>query len=513
MTFRPTIFDRALLAIAPTLGLKRLHARAAAEQLLRAYEGASNDRRLSGWIATGASVNAENFGAIDRLRNRARSLDRDNKLVASARAQFAGRVIGTGITPRAVDPRKSLRRIANEAWKRFVETCDPEGQQDYYGMQNLAAGTMFRDGEALRIWSKDEDGNPDGRIVLREVDFLDQNRDSFAASAKEGRIVVQGVEFNKTGARTGYWLYPVHPGELVGVAPGTLLRGMSQRVAAEDVDHIYQIIRPGQIRGVSWLAPSITALRGLDDVNEAIIWRKRIEACIGLIIRSPETQGAAPIVGTQKTDAKGRVEETLSPGKLLRTGPGEDVTPFQPSTSGDTLDFIRSQLFAFSASIGVPYFAVTGDPSQANYSSQRAAIVSGNVLIDVVQWLVFAPRERRAWRRVMTREALLRRDPRILEVGCELAMPVRPWVDPLKEIMAKVMEIRAGLQSQPDALAERGVNWEELVAEVNSFFEAVDATPSKLVFDTDPRRINHAGALQDLQALLNDNAGTANNQN
>ncbi|WP_018407920.1 phage portal protein [Methylocystis rosea] len=510
MTFKPSFFDRALLAIAPTLGIRRLHARAVAEQLLRAFDGASHDRRLSGWITTGASANSENYGAIDRLRNRARDLDRNNKLVASARAQFAGRVVGTGITPRAVDPRKSLRKIANDAWKRFVETCDPEGQQDYYGMQNLAAGTMFRDGEVLRVWTKDEDGNSDGKIMLREADFLDSSRETFGMAAKDDKIVIQGVEFNKIGARTGYWLYPVHPGELIGVTPNRLMRGISNWVDAQDVDHIYQVLRPGQIRGASWLAPSITALRGLDDVNEAIIWRKRIEACIGLVIRTPEAQGAAPILGPQKTDSKGRIEETLSPGKLLRTGPGEDVTPFQPSTSGDTLDFIRSQLFAFSASIGVPYFAVTGDPSQANYSSQRAAIVSGNVLIDVVQWLVFAPRERRAWRRVMLREAILKRDHRIAEVGCELAMPVRPWVDPLKEIMAKVMEIRAGLQAQPDALAERGVNWEEVVAEIDGFLGALDSTSSKVVLDTDPRRINHAGALQILQGALG-GADAANN--
>ncbi|MBM3552173.1 MAG: phage portal protein [Alphaproteobacteria bacterium] len=513
MTFRPSIFDRALLAVAPVSGLRRLHARAAAAEFMRAYDGASQDRRLSGWVTNGSSANSENYGAIDRLRYRARDLDRNNKLIASARAQFAGRVVGTGITPRAVDPRKSLRKIANDAWTRFVETCDPEGQQDYYGMQNLVAGTMFRDGEILRLWTKDDDGKPNGKIILREADYLDANRDSYAKSAKDGKIVLQGVEFNKNGARTGYWLYPVHPGELIGVAPNRLMRGVSSYVDAIDVDHIYQVLRPGQIRGVSWLAPSITAMRGLDDVNEAIIWRKRIEACIGLVIRTPEAQGAAPIVGQQKIDAKGRIEEALAPGKLLRTGPGEDVTPFQPSTSGDTLDFIRSQLFAFSASIGVPYFAVTGDPSQANYSSQRAAIVSGNVLIDVVQWLVFAPHERRAWRRVMMREALLRGDERIASVGCELAMPVRPWVDPLKEIMAKVMEIRAGLQSQPDALAERGQNWEAVLAEIDAFLAAIDATTSKVVLDTDARRIDHAGALQALATALNDGAGASINQN
>lgn len=503
MTFRPSFLDRALLAVAPLAGLRRLHARAAAYDLLRAYDGASRDRRLGNWRASYSGPNSENDGAIELLRARARDLDRNNKIVAAARLQFAGTTVGTGINPRAVGvSSKRLRQAANDAWARFADTCDPEGQQDFHGLMSLTAGSMFRDGEALHLWLKSpKDGAPNSQIRVLEADHLDETRSLVGVAADRTRA---GVEFDDWGRRVAYWLWPVHPGETDVVR----VPGESRRIDAANVDHYYHVVRPGQVRGVSWLAPSIVSLRGLDDVNEAIIWRKRMEACIGVVVRSPEAQGGIPVVGKQEAK-NGRVEETFRPGMTFRAGPGEDVSAFQPSTSGDTIDFIRSQLYAFCATTGQPYHAITGDVSQANYSSLRAANLAGNVVIDCVQWIVYAPRVKAAWRRVMAREADMTGDERFRSVRCELAMPVRPWVDPLKEITAKIMEIRAGLQSQPDAIAERGGDWESYLREIDQFLQALDASQSKIVLDTDPRKMNQAGALQGA-AKATERTGDAN---
>jgi lambda family phage portal protein len=499
MTFRASMFDHVLLALAPQAGLRRLQAKASAAALLRAFEGASRDRRLGSWRTPSTGPNSENEVALEVLRNRARDLTRNNKIVASAVMQFAGQTVGTGINPRAVDDRKSLRQKANDAWARFVDTCDPEGQQDFHGIMSTTAGTLFRDGECLHLWLDGPSGAPYSQIRVLEADHLDESRTSVPQSQTDRRA--GGVEFDRWSRRLAYWLYPVHPGETNVIR----IPGQSERIEARFVDHYYHVARPGQIRGVSWLAPSIVSLRGLDDVTEATIWRKRIEACIGLVVRSPEIQGSIPVVGTQTTDSKGRTEESLAPGKILRFGPGEDATAFQPSSSSDTIDFMRSQLYAFCATTGIPYHAVTGDVSQANYSSLRAATLAGYVLLDMVQWLVLAPRIKAAWRRVMEREALLTGERRLETVRCELSMPVRPWVDPVKEITAKIMEIRAGLQAMPDALAERGMNWEQQLAEIEAFLKALDA--AQIVLDIDPRKINHAGAAQAMQATVASSIG------
>ncbi|MBM3553677.1 MAG: phage portal protein [Alphaproteobacteria bacterium] len=503
MTFRPSIFDRALLAVAPVSGLRRLHARAAAAEFLRAYDGASRDRRLKNWRADASGPRAEGDSARELLRYRARDLERNNKTVRSAKLQFQGQTVGAGITPRAVGANKTLRKKANEAWKRFVDTCDMDGQQDYYGLLSMTAGAMFIDGEALHHWV-DAGNRKWAKIRVLEVDHLDETRTGLLNGGTD--FTADGIKFDINGQRRGYWIYETHPGEnnLLTRKPS-----LSRLVAADDIDHFFHVGRPGQIRGISWLAPSIISLRGLDDVTEAIIWRKRIEACLSLIIRSPEAQGAAPVIGAQSTDDKGRREEAMAPGKMVRLGPGEDVTPFTPSTSGDTIEFMRMQLYAFCATAGLAYHEVTGDASQANYSSMRAAKIAGYALMDMVQWLTLAPRIKSAWRRVMAAEwAASGVDLRA--VSCELAMPVRPWVDPLKDIMAKVLEIRAGLQAHPDALAERGINSEDFVPEVENWLKLVDA--SGLIFDTDPRKVNDSGALQAATKAQASSAGGADAQ-
>ncbi len=492
--FAPNLFDRALLAVAPERGLRRLRARMAADMALRAFDAAKFDRRLGGWIATGSSANAELYGANDRLRNRARDLERNNRVVASAAQQFAGQVVGTGVTVRPVHDSRLVRRRAADAWSRFCDTCDPEGQHDFAGVLNLTARTMFRDGEVLHSWLSVK-GRPNAQIRVLEVDHLDN---SPVMSVDGAYRDVMGVRFDRDGRRIGYHLFPTHPGD-TGWVP---VRGPSRIVPAEEVDHYYHMVRPGQARGVSWLAPSIVALRGNDDIEEAVRWRKRLEACIGLVLQSPESLGPAPVVGSQKAatsaDGKGRIEEKMAPGMVLRFGPGEQAMAFTPAASDDTVEYLRQQLYAFCATTGIPYHAITGDVSQANYSSLRAATLAGNVVLDTVQWIAIAPRIKAAFRRVMQAEASAIGDDRLNSVRCELGMPIRPWVDPVKEITAKIFEIRAGLQSMPDALAERGLDWMQQLDELQAFMDALDER--KIVIETDPRQTTRAGQLQ--QALV-----------
>ncbi len=490
MDARLTLLDRAIGWISPRAGLDRVRARLVLDYTARLYEGAGFGRATKGWRATGASSNAENAPALSVLRNRARDMQRNNPLVRSAIQHFAGKVVGTGITPRAQHKSARLRIKAMDAWNRFCDNCDPEGQSDFYGLQHLAAASMFRDGDVFGLWLPDEYGVPNSQLRLLEADHADPYR---IEPHHQGARVISGVEVDDWGRRLGYHLFPVHPGEdgIINV------RRDSRFVPGASVDHLFQTDRAGQVRGVSWLASSMLRMRGIDDVEQSTIMRKRLEACIGVIFSSPDAAGGSlPVIGEQKKDPKsGRTNESLHPGMVLRMGPGETATSFIPASSGDLVDFRRQQLYAFCASTGLAYHEITGDVSQANYSSTRAAKLAGDVVIDVVQWLVFRPRfNRKAWQRVMHREAVITGEARFLEVGAEWSPPVRPWTDPLKDIQAKILEIRAGLQTMPEALAERGWDWTTQLDEIESFMGALSA--KGIVLDTDPRRVNRQGVAQ-----------------
>ena len=65
--------------------------------------------------------------------------------------------------------------------------------------------------------------------------------------------------------------------------------------------------------------------------------------------------------------------------------------------------------------------------------------------------------------------------------------PKRQFVDPGKDIKALKDQVRAGLLSMPDALAQSGQGVDELLDEQAEFNAKIDA--KGLVFDTDGRRV------------------------
>jgi capsid protein len=78
---------------------------------------------------------------------------------------------------------------------------------------------------------------------------------------------------------------------------------LSQPVPAAQAMHTYCILRPGQVRGVPWLAPVMLAMRDLDDYRDAERMRKKTEACLAGIVTRPEGSGGLPL-GAKSTDPK-----------------------------------------------------------------------------------------------------------------------------------------------------------------------------------------------------------------
>ena len=80
---------------------------------------------------------------------------------------------------------------------------------------------------------------------------------------KQGRRVMNGIEFDRRNRRTAYYLYKNHPasrytyhGSYASAEFGrSSLIGEYIRVPAVDIAHVYLKRRPGQVRGVPWLAP------------------------------------------------------------------------------------------------------------------------------------------------------------------------------------------------------------------------------------------------------------------
>jgi lambda family phage portal protein len=322
--------DRTIGYIAPAAALRRARQRAAIAVLARSYEGARVGRRTEGWVVTGTSANAEIGTALSRLRDRSRDLVRKNPYAAKAVSAVVSNPVGTGILPRARSGDAAINEATDKLWARFAETCDADGLTDFSGLQALIVRAMAESGECLvRIRERRiEDGLPVPlQLQVLEPDHLDAGKTGDLAG---GGFVVQGVEFDPLGRRRAYWMFPVHPGEVAMFRRAALT---SQPAPASSVLHLFDRLRPGQVRGAPWFAPVILKLRDLDEYDDAELVRKKIEACFAAFVIGADDEET---LGSAATDADGRRVESFEPGMIEYLAPGKDVKFATPSTAATT---------------------------------------------------------------------------------------------------------------------------------------------------------------------------------
>lgn len=487
----PNALDRMLLAVAPKWGLARIRSRAIAATLARHYEAAAPGRRTDGWRRSSADANAASRPAIVTLRGHARDLVRNNAWARRALHVIQNNTVGWGIQPTAVgDPGGKIAEI----WKRWAGTtqCDADGRLNFYGLQALAIRTVAEAGEVLvrRRRRRASDGlEIPLQLQVLEPDFIDINRDGVTA-ADTGNPIIQGIEFDQLGRRVAYWLYERHPGS----SGLTVLRGggfVSKRVPAEDIIHVYRSERPGQVRGVTWFAAAILALKDFDEFEDASLMRQKIAACFAAFVT--DVDGTSSPLGEQS--AENPIVETLEPGLVSYLKPGQEVAFGQPPVSGDDGFSVRA-LRRISAGIGVTYEDMTGDYSQVNFSSGRMGRLSHWANVHDWRWNMLVPQLcDGAWGWAMEAAALAGLIPPDLAPAAEWTPPPMPMIEPDKEGLALQRLVRTGAKTPSDMVREQGEDPETHWARYAADLKRLDELGIHL--DCDVRRVSQAGLTQE----------------
>ena len=485
--------DSWIAPIAPSWAAERAEARnrldvqrMAGEQI-RQYDAAQSGRRTSGWPRTASSANAELQRGGLMLARAAHDLARNNKYAASGIRQMVGMIWGDGIVPQFSHEDKALATLAQDEWDRFAEG-KVDGVGDWYGHGKLATREMIVGGESLTLWGSD------GREPFNQVMGLEGVQLDHAKThplAQQGAKIVQGVEMAAGNRPRAYWIFPDHPHEAIFAK--SLI---AKRVQGWRVDHLFERQRFGQARGASWLGPVAMTLRDIAEIEDAARMREKIQACLALIITSKEGSERSPL-SELEADGAGRSNaiERLSPGMIHTVSSGEQVHTIDPQPSQTTVRFVQQQLAAVSANMA-PYHLMTGDVSQANYSSLRAAMNGAYTNVDDWQQNEIIPLLcRPAVERRMRVAALKHGDPRFLELKTSYALPKRRMVDPIKDLAGEVMEMRSGLATLKQKLGERGINSEDHLRDIAQMNAMLDQLG--IALDSDPRKVMGSGKLQD----------------
>lgn len=439
------------------------------------YEAASTGRRMVNWKATDEGINALIFNAGGELRRRSRDMIRKNSWAANAVDSFVSNAIGSGITPRSKHPKKAVREKIQKLWLRWTDEADASGLTDFYGLQSMACRATVEAGECLvRIRNRrPEDGlSVPLQLQLLEAEHLPSYK---TETVSEGRTIRAGIEFDAIGRRVAYHLYREHPGDASIFANAMDIT----RVPADQVVHIYRPLRPGQLRGQPWLTPVLVKLYDLDKFDDAVLMLQQVAAQFAGFITKTNPEDS-PLPGTStindgnttaaaKTDFVG-----MEPGTMQELLPGENITFSTPPNMGSAyVEFMRTQLRAIAAGLGITYEQLTGDLTGVNYSSIRAGLLEFRRRCEQFQHQVIVFQFcRPIWRRWIVSAVLagelpiadFQRQPENY-LAVEWRTPKWAWVDPLKDARAEVEQVLAGFKSRAAVVAEQGYDVEDVDAE------------------------------------------------
>lgn len=485
--------DRILAAISPQRALIRASARyklRLLETKNQGYDAAGKGRRNTWSRGSDGSQNAENRSALTLLRARHRDLVRNNPYAASAVNVRVAYTIGDGIMPTAYHPKsKKKQDLANQLMREWANStaCDVEGRLNLAAMESLAFRSISEGGEALLL--RQIVNVPRGQIPLRlrllEGDYIDHSKDNISSN---GIDWVQGVGIDaNTFQRSQYQLYKHHPGDRGGRT--------SHTVSADGIAHGFDMVRPGQVRGLPAGVAAMTRLRNLDDFQDARLETQKIAALLGVIARSDKGDAVLP--------------EKLEPGMLavLSSGGDEDIQTITPPTVSGQHEFVVEEARLIAKAYGITYEALVGDLTGVNFTSGKMGRT--DMLLNV-----------RAWRKHIMINQLLNPVGQWFLQAAELAgydlsgvqflwvAPRLEMVDAERETKPIISQIRSGIGAFSTHM--RSLGYDDPEAELLRASQDFDLMESlKLRLDCDPRNTTTSGQAQS-DNPLNDTTSTDN---
>jgi lambda family phage portal protein len=464
------------------------------------YEAAAATRRTTGWAPSTGDINTLVFQSVDTLRSRSRDMVRRNPWATNALDAFIGNCIGTGIKPQSQHPDADVKEQIQALWLKWTDEADASGLTDFYGLQTLACRSVMEAGECLvRLRPRlPKDGlSVPLQLQVLEAEHLPTNE---TRKLENGNYVRAGIEFNGIGKRVAYRIYREHPGDALNPMASTEI----VRVSADSVLHLFRPLRPGQLRGQPWLTQVLIKLYELDQYDDAELVRKKTAAMFAGFVTKNAPQDS--LLGEANPDATGAALAGLEPGTLQVLLPGEDVKFSSPADVGAAYEtFMRVQLRSIAAGMGITYEQLTGDLTGVNYSSIRAGLLEFRRRCEQFQHQVIVFQMcRPIWRAWIDAAVLSGALPKPQDLSLYYDVKWIPpgfaWVDPLKDIKAQIMAVRAGFKSRAEVVSEQGYDVEGTDAEIAADNARADSLGNK--YDSDPRKEPNAPATSSGDANL-----------
>lgn len=400
VTVKENWIDRAVRFVAPIRGVKRFRARMF-EAATAAYVGASrSDRALSQWNPQIGDADSDAIYDLDMLRARSRDLLRNAPLAGGAVNTVVTNVVGTGLLlePQidgaalglSEDEADEWEEQAEREWCLFADSPEIDAARtlNFVGIQELALRSVLGSGDVLVLLPAiARDGSP----YRTKLQLVEADRLSNPNNKQDTDRLAGGVEKDVNGAPVVYHVQSTHPGTTLATQKTewtpVQAYGKSGR---RNVLHLFKPLRPGQSRGIPYLAPVMKPLKQLDRYTDSEIMAAVVSGMYTVFIKN-DLGGAdlAPMAPTSETGGATSDEDyKLASGAIVGLAPGESIETANPGRPNAAFDpFVQAVLRQIGVGLELP-FEILIKHYTASYSAARAAILDAwKFFVMRRQWL------------------------------------------------------------------------------------------------------------------------------
>jgi len=440
----------------------------------RRFEAAQLDRLTSNWISTEASLNEELRTDLNKLRARGRQLVNNNDYARKFRGMVENNIIGpNGIklqarVENAPGKPDTLANFAIEAaWDRWKAVADVTGKFHFDDLCENLVGGLPADGEFLVNIVHSADNPFKFALQVIDVDRIDTMYN--VAGTSTTNAVIMGVEVNTYRRPVAMHLFAGHPSD------GQNTNRERVRVPIDNLIHGYRVERAEQVRGIPWMAPGMLSLHHLGSFKLAALLAAEHGANHYGFFTSPD--GTTPIADDEENGQQITVSQ---PGVFDTLPSGTTFAPFESKYPNEVFSpFVKTTLQRIATGWRVAYVSLANDLEGVNYSSIRAGVLEErdrwrsdqrwfiNTLLERIYplWLKSALL---AGQITMPNGSSLPASKIDKFTAHEWQPRSWEWVDPLKDMEAKVLAIRAGLASPQQVASQMGGDYLDNIDQIKA---------------------------------------------
>lgn len=390
-----TVMDQVVNFFSPAKGQERFKIRTQMA-MVGGYTGADRTRRAN---QKGSRRETDADTAIlpdlRALREDSQHMIRNNAIAIGAVKTNVTKIVGRGLRVKSQICREVLN-LEDEAaccWERAAERefalatdtreIDAERQLNFSLLQGLVLLKTLEDGDVFASMPRFvRPGSPYAlKLQIIEAARVTNPGSTYPSSIPLDGKIVGGIEKDLTGAPVAYHICNQHPGGMRYLTGKNLtwtrLEAFGKKTGAPQVLHLYDKTRPGQTRGVPYLAPIIELIKQLGRYTDAEVMAAVVSGMLTTFITTESGDPGDVLTPNADTGAANPKDTgvELGYGAVIGLLPNEKIDTVNPGRPNPAFDpFVTAICKQIGMALEIPA-EVLFKAFTASYSASRAALL------------------------------------------------------------------------------------------------------------------------------------------